>query len=79
MNILIRGMKMPKNCKECKLKGEGSDSFYIWSCPFTGFEYTRYDCVNDRLNDCPLVEVNETLFSADNARKFLRENPPKGE
>lgn len=57
MSVLIKGMDMPKNCKECKLKGEGSDSFYTWSCPFTGFEYTRYDCVNDRLDDCPLIEI----------------------
>lgn len=26
---------------------------------------------------CPLIECRESLFSAENARKFLRENPPK--
>ena len=41
MSILIKGMKMPKNCLTCKLRGDGSDSKYIWDCPFTGFEYTR--------------------------------------
>ena len=57
MGVFIKGMEMPKNCTECKIKGEGSDSLYTWSCPFTGFEYTRYDCANDRLDDCPLIEI----------------------
>lgn len=57
MSVLVKDMEMPQNCTECKIKGEGSDSLYTWSCPFTGFEYTRYDCLNDRLDDCPLIEV----------------------
>ena len=71
MSILIK-REMPKGC---------------WACPFAVGKH--YECLftqksynwglTTRPSDCPLVEVNETLFSADNARKFLRENPPKGE
>ena len=58
-----------------------------YNCPFRTLDYCglliEHDCVTVNVNEmtvskyCPLVEVNETLFSADNARKFLRENPPK--
>ena len=57
MSVLIRGMKMPKNCLTCKLRGDGSDSKYIWDCPFTGLEYTREEGETRRLDDCPLIEV----------------------
>ena len=57
MSVLIKGMEMPENCSECKIKGEGSDSLYTWSCPFTGMEYTKYEEENGRLDECPLVEV----------------------
>ena len=33
---------------------------------------------NGRPKACPLIKAGETLFSADNARKFLKDNPPKG-
>ena len=58
-----------------------------YNCPFRTLDYCglliEHDCVTVNVNEmtvseyCPLVEVNETLFSADNARKFLIENPPK--
>lgn len=56
-SVLIKGMKMPKNCLVCKLRGDGSDSKYIWDCPFTGLEYTREEGETRRLDGCPLVEV----------------------
>lgn len=74
MSVLIRGMEIPKNCAECKIKGEGSDSLYTWNCPFTGFEYTRYDCVNDRLDDCPLVEVKVPYGRLIDAYKLLEDH-----
>ena len=57
MSVIVKGMEMPKNCLTCKLRGDGSDSKYIWDCPFTGLEYTREDGETRRLDDCPLVEV----------------------
>ena len=67
MSMLIIGVNPPKSCYSCS-----------W--------YNKVDCpVNDgryyyrvqRHPSCPLVEVSESLFSAENARKFLKENPPK--
>ena len=58
MSALVKGMEMPKNCLACKLRGDGSDSKYIWDCPFTGFEYTREEGETGRLDECPLVEVS---------------------
>lgn len=57
MSVLVRGMEMPKNCLTCKLRGDGSDSKYIWDCPFTGFEYTREEGETGRLDECPIAEV----------------------
>ena len=57
MSVLVKGMEMPKNCLTCKLRGDGSDSKYIWDCPFTGFEYTREEGETGRLDECPHVEV----------------------
>ena len=57
MGVYIKNMKMPKNCLTCKLAGDGSDSKYIWDCPFTEFEYTREEGETGRLDECPLVEV----------------------
>ena len=58
MSVLIKDLEMPKNCLTCKLRGDGSDSKYIWDCPFTGFEYTREEGETGRLDDCPLIEVS---------------------
>lgn len=57
MSVLIKDMEVPKNCLTCKLRGDGSDSKYVWDCPFTGLEYTREEGETRRLDDCPLVEI----------------------
>lgn len=62
MSVIVRGMDMPKDCFECMV-----------DCPVG----TQRFIVIGRPRGCPLVEVDEKLFSAENARKFLRENPPK--
>ena len=62
MSVIVRGMDMPKDCFECMV-----------DCPVG----TQRFIVTGRPRGCPLVEVDEKLFSAENARKFLRENPPK--
>ena len=73
MSILIKGMKMPKNCLTCKLRGDGSDSKYIWDCPFTGLEYTREEGETRRLDDCPLVEVPAPHGRLIDADKLMRD------
>lgn len=54
MSVIIKGMKMPKNCLECEIKtwDEGLNEFV---CPFSGI-----DCLSiGRQDDCPLVELPE--------------------
>lgn len=67
MSILVNFLKMPNNCDDCIVSCD---------CPVDA-SYDGYKMEGGRPRYCPLVEVNEKLFSADNARKFLEDNPPK--
>lgn len=53
MSILVSGMKMPKNCSECKLVTQYYDGGSDVCCLLD--KYT--DC-EDRLDDCPIAEVS---------------------
>ena len=51
MSILIKGMEMPENCRDCGIEQEG-----FWCGALDGYQNTR--CfTNERREDCPLVEV----------------------
>lgn len=61
-DLLIKGMEMPKNCKECELMMD-CDSCEGWEvvCVLKGCIGYLCDLPEDRrLEDCPLVEVEET-------------------
>ena len=58
MSVIVKGMKMPNCCLQCQIRGNGSDSLYTWSCPFTGFEYTTEEGYR-RQDACPLVDLPE--------------------
>lgn len=51
MSILIRGMKMPKNCLGCPLTWVDDD--YDSVCPFTNVVALNIG----RQDDCPLIEL----------------------
>ncbi len=51
MSVLIKGMKMPKNCMECAIRSWTEDEWDV--CPFSGIMALNIG----RQNDCPLVEV----------------------
>lgn len=52
MSVLIRGMEMPKNCKECPFSDHEA-----W-CLLPGDWRERYYCPDDeRSDDCPLIEI----------------------
>lgn len=61
MSVLIKGMKMPKNCDECKMLS----MHRIWGEPIviceannrTLGEIEEYERDEKRLFDCPLIEV----------------------
>ena len=50
MSILIKGMEMPKNCKECGLYIEGA-------CYAKGYRDYRLIMDKSKPDDCPLVEL----------------------
>ena len=51
MSIIIKGMEMPKNCRDCGIEQEG-----FWCGALDGYQNTR--CfTNERREDCPLVEL----------------------
>ena len=52
MSVIVRDMKMPKNCLECEIRqyDEGEDDYV---CPFSGVV-----CLSiGRQANCPLFEV----------------------
>ena len=52
MSVLIKGMTMPNNCMECKIKAR-EDGFNKYVCPFSGIL-----CLSMGIqDDCPLVEL----------------------
>lgn len=57
MSVLIKGMKMPRNCRECKIKA-WEERYNVYECPFGGI--LELSCLsNGRQDDCPLVELPE--------------------
>ena len=54
MSVLIKGMKMPRNCLECGIK-EWEEGFNEYECPFN-----EILCLSiGKQDDCPLVELPE--------------------
>lgn len=76
MSVLIKGMKMPKTCIMCWLSP---------ICPVWVKEVSRYKGYDNRLSDCPIVDVptpHGRLIDAGDAVITLkankRENEAKG-
>ena len=57
MSVLIKGMKMPENCFDCKVK-TWEDSYNVYSCPFCGI-LDLYVLSKGRKDGCPLVTLPE--------------------
>lgn len=69
MDLIIKGMDMPKSCFECRFYQ--SDMDY---CEATGTDYPFLEEV--KLKDCPLVEVpphHGRLIDADKVLSEIRE------
>ena len=65
MSLLIKGMKMPKNCMLCSFCVEEADPANGEMCLVTG--KLMPPCNHERLDDCPLIEVPQhgRLIDAD--------------
>lgn len=65
MSILIRGMEMPKNCKDCPFSDHEA-----W-CLIPGDWRERYYCPdNERSEYCPLIELP---FAEELAEKLYKQ------
>lgn len=59
MSVLIRDMKMPRNCSDCPLQSG------VWDCRLTQKIYNWG--LTERPSDCPLIEV-----PSDDVREVVR-------
>ena len=65
MSVLVKGMKMPKNCMLCSFCVEEADPRNGEMCLVTG--KLMPPCNHERLDDCPLIQVPQhgRLIDAD--------------
>lgn len=56
MSVVIKGMKMPRNCKECQLK-EYVESTGVYRCVFDKTLVYGFN----RHYDCPLVDLKSRI------------------
>jgi hypothetical protein len=55
MSVVVKGMEMPKSCRECGIEQEG-----FWCGAIR--EYADTSCFDsERREDCPLVEIKSPL------------------
>lgn len=73
MSVLIKGMKMPKNCLECEIRSYDANAGEEY-CPFS-----QIVCLSIGIqDDCPLVELPEKhgrLFDETEVKKVLHDLP----
>lgn len=50
MSVIIKGMKMPRDCEECAIKSWDMEDYV---CPFSGVSTL---CISRQAN-CPLIEI----------------------
>ena len=77
MDVLIKGMKMPKGCITCMFKFESLFNRTMW-CEWLDDPLGDYSKCDEKWRhpDCPLVEVptpHGRLIDGDNVIKLLRE------
>ena len=59
MSVLVKGMKMPRNCLMCQFHGFGGYKNELIVCSLTG----RSEGQLSNVLGCPLVEVSEKAVS----------------
>lgn len=75
MGVYIKGMEMPKSCRDCGIEQEG-----FWCGALDGYQNTR--CfTNERREDCPLVHVppHGRLIEAERLKEVFHRNVASGE
>lgn len=61
MSVIITGMNMPENCRECifALSNQGGTTDYICMVAHALNKNCHFDKQKDRPKDCPLEENNK--------------------
>ena len=61
MSVLVKGMEMPKDCRECRLMEYHSNLGETWCAPTVGLLAVNYKPIpfDGRPDWCPLVELPE--------------------
>ena len=68
MSVIVKGMEMPKNCKDCPFSDHEA-----W-CLIPGDWRERYYCPHDVVSEfCPLVEVEEPHGDLTDKDKLMQE------
>ena len=59
MSVIIKGMEMPKNCRECNFCSEINFEGYLWFDFYCRAKDKEFDLDKnkDKPNWCPLVEI----------------------
>lgn len=71
MSILIKGMEMPKSCKECPLEQIYGRDGEVAKCPLTEKILSSYLVSETRMSDCPLIEIPDVYI--DISKAFMTE------
>ena len=61
MSVIVRGMEMPKNCKECDFCKEINSKGYLWFDHYCSAKDKSFDLDEDdnKPDWCPLTEIKE--------------------
>ena len=74
MSVYIKGMKMPENCMLCPFCVEEADPANGEMCMITG--KLMPPCTRVRLEDCPLIHINENpTITGEELGELLGHNP----
>lgn len=75
MSIMVKGMEMPKNCKDCRFWMLFLGRYLCFAQNVEVSDYTFEFMSQNRLPNCPLVEVRPhgKLIDADELLKKVRE------
>lgn len=78
MSILIKGMQIPENCKECPLEQIYGRDGEVAKCPLTEQLFSSYLVSETRMADCPLIELppHGRLIDADALMKQIEHDTP---
>ena len=70
MSVIVTGIDMPKNCKECELTflDTGDDAYFGTNCNRCIYDYAEICHDDKRWDDCPLRSVEGLIEKIEERR-----------